>query len=96
MTAFNREIFYIISFCSLDISKMRATILGHFGENDRAIKVDSVEEFQAKLKTLNGDHEIYIYENAGHAFANEGGSRYNKAAADMAWNRTVAFLNKNL
>lgn len=79
-----------------DLSKMRATILGHFGANDRGIKVDSVEEFQAKLKTLSGDHEIYIYENAGHAFANEGGSRYNKKAADLAWKRTVTFLEKYL
>jgi carboxymethylenebutenolidase len=54
------------------------------------------EEFQAKLKTLSGDHEIYIYENAGHAFANEGGSRYNKEAADLAWKRTVTFLGKHL
>jgi carboxymethylenebutenolidase len=78
-----------------DLSKMRATILGHFGENDRAIKVDNVREFQAKLKTLSGDHEIYIYENAGHAFANEG-SRYVKEAAELAWSRTVTFLKKTL
>ena len=79
-----------------DLSKMRATILGHFGENDRAIKVDSVQEFQVNLKTLSGNHEVYIYENAGHAFANEGGSRYNQQAADLAWKRTVTFLEKNL
>ncbi len=79
-----------------DLSKMRATILGHFGAKDRGIKVDTVEEFQARLKTLSGDHEIYIYENAGHAFANEGGSRYNKEAADLAWKRTVTFLEKYL
>ena len=79
-----------------DLSKMRATILGQFGAKDRGIKVDTVHEFQAKLKTLGGDHEIYIYENAGHAFANEGGSRYNKEAAELAWKRTTAFLRKNL
>lgn len=79
-----------------DLSKMRATILGNFGAEDRSIKVDTVHEFQAKLKTLSGDHEIYIYENAGHAFANEGGSRYNIEAADLAWKRTVTFLDKNL
>jgi dienelactone hydrolase len=41
-------------------------------------------------------HEIYIYENAGHAFANEGGSWYNQEAADIAWKRTVTFLEKYL
>jgi carboxymethylenebutenolidase len=78
-----------------DLSKMRATILGHFGKNDRAIKVDSVYEFQANLKTLSGGHEIYIYENAGHAFANPG-DRYHQEAAELAWDRTVVFLNKYL
>ena len=48
-----------------DLAKMRATILGHFGETDRGIRVDSVREFQARLKTHNGDHEIYIYKGAG-------------------------------
>ena len=41
-------------------------------------------------------HEIYIYENAGHGFANEGGRGYNKEAADLAWKRTVTFLGKYL
>jgi carboxymethylenebutenolidase len=39
---------------------------------------------------------IYSYENAGHAFANEGGSRYVKEAAELAWSRTVTFLKKTL
>jgi carboxymethylenebutenolidase len=57
--------------------------------------VDTVHEFQANLKTLSGDHEIYIYENAGHGFANPGNS-YKKEAAELAWDRTVVFLNKYL
>ncbi len=79
-----------------DLSKMRATILGNFGEKDRGIKVDTVREFQAVLKTLSGDHEIYIYPNAGHGFANSEGRAYNREAADLAWERTFAFLKKYL
>jgi carboxymethylenebutenolidase len=79
-----------------DLNIMKASILGHFGEKDRSITVDTVHEFQARLKTLGGDHEIYIYENAGHAFANENGSRYDKDAAELAWNRTKTFLRKHL
>ena len=79
-----------------DLSKMRATILGHFGQDDSYIKVDNVNEFQANLKTLGGDHEIYIYENAGHGFAKAGGGSYNEDAAELAWKRTVVFLNKYL
>ena len=79
-----------------DLSRMRATIIGHFGEKDRSIRVDDVQAFQAKLKTLNGDHEIYIYPNAGHGFAKPGRKRYNKEAAEDAWKRTTAFLKKYL
>jgi len=79
-----------------DLSKMRATILGNFGEKDRGIKVDTVREFQAVLKTLSGNHEIYIYPNAGHGFGNPGGQAYNREAAELAWARTIAFLKKYL
>jgi carboxymethylenebutenolidase len=79
-----------------DLSKMRATILGNFGEKDRGIKVDTVQEFQATLKTLSGNHEIYIYENAGHGFARKGGHSYDAEAAELAWNRTISFLKKYL
>jgi len=77
-----------------DLSKMRAEILGHFGGEDRMIKVDNVREFQARLKTLSGDHEIYIYPNAGHGFAKTTGESYNPDAADLAWRRTLEFLEK--
>ncbi len=79
-----------------DLSRMRATILGHFGETDRGIKVDNVREFQAKLKTLKGDHMVFIYPNAGHAFANADSGNYDKAAAETAWKRTTDFFKKHL
>jgi carboxymethylenebutenolidase len=79
-----------------DLSIMRARILGNFGAEDRSISVDSVKEFQVTLKTLSGDHEIYIYPNAGHAFANAGSRSYNQEAAELAWKRTIAFLEKHV
>lgn len=79
-----------------DLSMMKADILGHFGENDASISVDSVKEFQAKLKTLSGDHEVFIYPNAGHGFANANDATYDQKAADEAWQRTITFLTKNL
>lgn len=79
-----------------DLKKMRANILGHFAEKDRGIKVDNVREFQAKLKTLSGDHEIYIYPNTGHGFANPDNSVYDKQASELANKRTLEFLKKYL
>lgn len=79
-----------------DLSQMKAHIIGHFGEKDMGIKVNDVKQFQATLKTLSGDHEIYIYPNAGHGFANPENQNYVKESAESAWIRTVEFLKKNL
>ena len=79
-----------------DLQKMRATIMGHFGAKDRGIKEDSVRAFQATLKTLKGKHEVFIYENAGHAFANAGSRNYEPGSANLAWSRTTKFLKQAL
>jgi len=80
-----------------DLSMMRADILGHFGEEDTSIPVDTVREFEAKLETLEGDHAVFIYPNAGHAFANEDREdAYNEEAAELAWERTLDFLAREV
>lgn len=78
-----------------DLSQMRAQIIGHFAENDRSIRVDDVRAFQARLNTLGGHHEIYIYPNTTHGFATNP-QVYNKEAADLAWRRTLDFLSRYL
>ncbi|OGJ55511.1 hypothetical protein A3D88_04625 [Candidatus Peribacteria bacterium RIFCSPHIGHO2_02_FULL_52_16] len=79
-----------------DLSHMKSTILGHFGEKDASILVDDVKAFRVKLKTLSGDHEIYIYPNAGHGFANSDNPVFDPAAADVSWGRTLEFLQQTL
>ncbi len=81
-----------------DLQKMRAEIIGHFAEEDRGIRVDDVREFQATLKTQGGNHEIYIYPNTTHGFASRPGENpeYDEQAAQLAWRRTLAFLQKRL
>lgn len=80
-----------------DLSRMRADILGHFGEEDASINVDDVVQFDAKLKTLGGNHRVFIYPNAGHAFANmDNEASYVPEAAALAWDRTLEFLEEEL
>jgi carboxymethylenebutenolidase len=79
-----------------DFSMMKSDILGHFGEEDASIAVDGVREFQAALATANGNHEVYIYPNVGHGFANlRGGDNlaYRGEEAELAWERTQEFLS---
>jgi len=81
-----------------DLKKMRANIIGHFAKEDRGISVDSVKEFEAVLKTHNGNHNIYIYPNTTHGFASRPGDNpnFNKTASDLALKRTLTFLKKSL
>ncbi|MBT8098680.1 MAG: dienelactone hydrolase family protein [Gammaproteobacteria bacterium] len=82
-----------------DEEKLRpiaAPILGLFGGKDTGIKVDSVRQFETALERLRKNHEIHIYPDAGHAFANPTGRNYDAEVAEDAWNRTIEFLSQNL
>lgn len=75
-----------------DLAQMKAHIIGHFGEDDRGIPVDDVRAFRARLATLSGEHQIFIYPNEGHGFARE----LETESARTAWERTMAFLREQL
>jgi carboxymethylenebutenolidase len=79
-----------------ELAPLRMPILGIFGAQDRGIPVESVREFEMALQALGKTHEIVIYEDADHAFANPSGTRYQAEAAADAWRRTLAFLDQHL
>jgi carboxymethylenebutenolidase len=75
---------------------IKAPLLLHYAGNDERIG-KGIEAFEAALKANNKKYTKYIYEGAQHAFNNDtNAARYNKAAADLAWGRTLAFLRENL
>jgi carboxymethylenebutenolidase len=78
------------------LSPLQMPILGIFGELDDNPSPETVREFEATLNELGKSAEIFIYEDADHAFANPSGTRYNAVAAEDAWERTIAFLNQHL
>ncbi len=56
-----------------------------------------IDDYVAALKANGKTYEIFIYEGANHAFNNDtNAARYDEAAAELAWGRTVEFLRKNL
>lgn len=56
-----------------------------------------VPDFEAALKAASVDYKLYIYEGANHAFHNDTSeARYDKAAAELAWSRTIAFFKDTL
>jgi carboxymethylenebutenolidase len=78
------------------LSKIDWPVLGIFGANDTAIPVSSVRDFEYNLNQLGIENEVYIYPGVGHAFANPSGQSYAPRETVDAWNKTLAFLERNL
>ena len=55
------------------------------------------DAYEAALKENKIPYELYVYEGANHAFHNDTApTRYNEAAAKLAWQRTIEFFGKYL
>jgi carboxymethylenebutenolidase len=77
-----------------DIPKIKAAILVHHGALDTRL-AGTWPAYDAALKAINVPHEGYIYPGAVHGFnCDATPERYNKAAADLAWERTIDWFNK--
>jgi carboxymethylenebutenolidase len=77
-----------------DIPKIKASVLVHHGELDTRLAA-TWPAYDAALKDANVPHEGYIYPGAVHGFnCDATPERYNKAAADLAWQRTIDWFNK--
>lgn len=78
------------------VAAIKAPLLLHYAEIDPGINA-GIAAFEAALKQTGKTYELHNYPGVNHAFNNDtGGARYNKAAADLAWGRTLAFLRKHL
>jgi len=79
-----------------DVPKISAALLLHYAGLDERINA-AVPAYEAALKAAGKAYELYTYPGANHAFNNDtNAARYDKEAADLAWGRTIAFLQKHL
>ena len=78
-----------------DVPKIKAAVLAHHGELDKALAA-GWPAYDAALTAAKVPHEGYIYPNAQHGFHNDTTPRYDEAAAKLAWQRTLAWFNKYL
>jgi len=77
-----------------DIPKIKAAILVHHGALDTRLAA-TWPAYDKALTAINVPHEGYIYPDAVHGFnCDATPERYNKAAADLAWGRTIGWFNK--
>jgi len=77
-----------------DIPKIKGAILVHHGELDTRLAA-TWPAYDKALTAINVPHEGYIYPNCVHGFnCDATPERYNKVAADLAFQRTIDWFNK--
>jgi carboxymethylenebutenolidase len=79
-----------------EVPKINAALQLHYGGLDERVNA-GIPAFEEALKKNNKPYELYIYEGVNHAFHNDTApTRYNEAAAKLAWQRTIDFFKKHL
>ena len=80
-----------------DFNRSNAAYLGHFGETDEYEPASEVKSLEDALRTAGRPVTFHTYVGAGHwFFETDRSDAYNEAAARLAWERTLAFLRKEL
>lgn len=78
-----------------DVPKIKSPLLLHYAALDTRI-TEGWPAYEKALKENGKKYQAYIYENANHGFHNNTTPRYDKAAVELAWKRTIDFFNENL
>lgn len=77
-----------------DVTNIKAAVQLHYGGLDERVNA-GIPAYEEALKKNNVMYELYMYEGANHAFHNDTApTRYNEAAAKLAWGRTIEFFKK--
>lgn len=78
-----------------DVPKIKASLLLHYASLDTRVNA-GWPAYEEALKQHNKEYKAYMYENTNHGFHNDTTPRFDKAAAELAWQRTVDFFEKHL
>jgi carboxymethylenebutenolidase len=87
--------FYGTAAPAADVPKINAALLIHYAGEDARIN-NGWPAFEAALKAAGKNYTMHMYDGAQHGFNNDTGARYDKNAADLAWQRTIAHFNRYL
>jgi carboxymethylenebutenolidase len=78
-----------------DVPKIKAPLLLHYASLDTRVN-EGWPAYEAALKQNNKEYTAHMYPDTNHGFHNDTTPRYDKAAAELAWQRTVDFFSKEL
>jgi len=72
-----------------------APLLIHLAELDQRVNA-TWPEYEADLKAGHKAYQMHLYPGVNHGFHNDSTARYNEAAAELAWGRTLDFFSRHL
>ena len=79
-----------------DVVRIKAPLLLQYAGLDDRINA-GIPAYREALEKAGKTFAINVYDGVNHAFNNDNSAaRYDKAASDLAWSRTVEFFRKNL
>jgi carboxymethylenebutenolidase len=78
-----------------ETAKIKGALLIHYAELDTRVNA-GWPAYEQALKANGIDYETHIYPKVNHGFHNDTTPRYDQAAAELSWNRTIAFFKQKL
>jgi len=78
-----------------DVPKIQAPLLLQYAGLDTRVN-EGWPAYEAALKANNKKYTAYVYPDVNHGFHKDTTPRYDKAAAELAWQRTIDFFKQNL
>ena len=87
--------FYGAAPATADVAKIKAALLINYAGMDERIN-GMWPEYETALKAAKVPYQMYLYEGTQHGFHNNSTPRYDEKAANLAWDRTIAFFKQHL
>jgi carboxymethylenebutenolidase len=78
-----------------DAAKIKAPLLLHYAGADERI-TSGWPKYENALKAAGVNYQAYIYAGVQHGFNNDTTPRFDEAAANLAWERTITFFKEHL
>jgi carboxymethylenebutenolidase len=78
-----------------DVAHIKAPMLIHYAGKDDRVNA-GIPAFEDALKANHTKYQLFNYDGVQHGFNNDTTPRYDKAAATLAWQRTIEFFKKHL
>lgn len=77
------------------IAAIQAPLLIHYASDDERVNAGA-KAYDEALKAAGKNAISYTYPNTQHGFHNDTTPRYDKPAAELAWQRTISFFKQHL